>query len=174
IGARFQYRLRTVLKIDQHFITFARRDKQATHGYRCGKVSAIRSDNVECAAIRKPQVEELRVGAVEQAQSHQSAPDASYPRSHAVDYDGIAAIAGHDVHRPRLIDWRDVTVEETVLQNERQIIDAIAARQAYFFTAAVFQNQHAGKAGIHLFRGLAVRVRVEPGGGLGLVDVQAC
>lgn len=34
---------------------------------------------------------------------------------------------GHDVHRARLVDWRAVTVEDAIPQNEWQVVDAVVA-----------------------------------------------
>ncbi len=147
---------------DQDLGPFPGREQQPIQFDRIAEQPAVGADQGERASVGEAQIEEAAAAAVEQPQPEQRGGHLDMGSADAVGQqraaDRAQRIVALDPHDPA------GGVEETVLQDEREVVDAVLARQAGAQAGVVVHDEQAGEPVEHLRLGLPMRVRVVPQG----------
>src|SRR5262245_21528499 len=114
--------------------------------------------------VAEAQLKVLGVGRVEKSQAHQTTWHLRERRDRSIGYDRIASASIEDRERIEFVYERSVAIERAILKYDRQIIDAIGARQTETGIRAVIDDDHSRKAHIDLATCVMVQMRMEPRG----------
>ena len=109
------------------------------------------------------------VGGVQQAQAHPAARHFDIGALHAVNQQRIA----NEAAAPRFAIFRRAEViQPLVLNNHREVINAVVVRDWQVLADLIFHQPHAGQAVVYLLRHPVRRVGLIPQGGSALADRQ--
>ncbi len=131
--------------------------------------AAVAADQVEGAAVPEADLEGAGGRGVEQPEAHALAGHVQMGVVGAVDQGGAAEPADR-VERPVGEVEPALAVEVLVLDDQGDVVDAVALGQRQRARLGVVEQEHPGDAPVDVVLGAAVRVRVVPEGRGGLVD----
>ena len=162
-------RSRPARSVDHDLGALAGREQQVVEAHRRRQQPAVAGDHVELPVVGEVEVVDPRVGGVEQAQADPLGGHVEVRAGGAVDEHRVAedAVA---LEQPRGGVQLDA-VELLVLHDDRDVVDAVLPRQRQRPRSSRSSRMNIpATPAVDLLGGLAVRVRVVPERGRGLVD----
>ena len=120
---------------------------------------AIGRDEGEVSTIAQPEVIHARRGAVEQAKAHDIGRDVEVRAERAV-HEQLVADRADEPARAR----RELAIirEAHILDDDRDVVDAVVARERERRFDRVVEDEQAGETHRDVFLGFAMRMRVVP------------
>ncbi len=124
--------------------------------------AAVRADDDEVAAVVAAEQVDARIRAVEDTQPRALPADDQIRIDGAVDQDDVAFIADLGVAHRRHVFETAVAAETAVLDDERNVVDAVVRWQPERAAFIVLDQEQAGQSAHDLLAGLLDHVRVIP------------
>ena len=161
-----------ITEIDDYLRAFAGSENDIVGWQRRGEQTAVGSDLMEASAIVEPEMVKACVRAIDQSQSEAIRLRFEDGFDNAIDQHRVTHHSHHDIMHSRGVNEASVARESAVLNDQRNIIDAIIVRKVERLACVVADVDHSGQTLIDLWPRAAVRMRMIPEHRCALADIE--